>query len=82
MMGLVCHESRANHHLPGKPVGPIGRRGQHPGQRGVNIRALSLADSADFGILRLIVHDTEKASQVLKAEGFTVAKTEVGRSGS
>jgi len=44
---------------------------------GVNIRALSLADSADFGILRLIVHDTEKASQVLQAEGFTVAKTEV-----
>ena len=44
---------------------------------GVNIRALSLADSADFGILRLIVHDTEKASAVLKAEGFTVAKTEV-----
>jgi hypothetical protein len=40
---------------------------------GVNIRALSLADSADFGILRLIVND----SQVLKAEGFTVAKTEV-----
>ena len=44
---------------------------------GVNIRALTLADSADFGILRLIVHDTEKASQVLKAEGFTVAKTVV-----
>jgi len=41
---------------------------------GVNIRALTLADSADFGILRLIVHDTEKASQVLKAEGFTVAR--------
>jgi hypothetical protein len=44
---------------------------------GVNIRALSLADSADFGILRLIVNDTDNASQVLKAEGFTVAKTEV-----
>ena len=44
---------------------------------GVNIRALSLADSADFGILRLIVNDTDKASLVLKAEGFTVAKTEV-----
>ena len=44
---------------------------------GVNIRALTLADSADFGILRLIVHDTEKASRVLKAEGFTVAKTVV-----
>ena len=44
---------------------------------GVNIRALSLADSADFGILRRIVNDTDNASQVLKAEGFTVAKTEV-----
>ena len=43
----------------------------------VNIRALSLADSADFGILRLIVNDSEKAQQVLKAQGFTMAKTEV-----
>lgn len=46
-------------------------------EAGVNIRGLSLADSADFGILRLIVNDTEKAQQVLKAQGFTMAKTEV-----
>lgn len=44
---------------------------------GVNIRALSLADTTDFGILRLIVNDTEKAKQVLKENGFTVGKTEV-----
>ncbi|RME66584.1 MAG: ACT domain-containing protein [Nitrospirae bacterium] len=44
---------------------------------GINIRALSLADTADFGILRLIVNDTEKAKQVLKENGFTVGKTEV-----
>ncbi len=44
---------------------------------GVNIRALSLADTADFGILRLIVNQTEKAKQVLKENGFTVGKTEV-----
>jgi hypothetical protein len=44
---------------------------------GVNIRALSLADTADFGILRLIVNDTDKAKQVMKDSGFTVAKTEV-----
>src|SRR5512139_4240039 len=44
---------------------------------GVNIRALSLADTADFGILRLIVNQTEKAKQVLKDNGFTVGKTEV-----
>ena len=44
---------------------------------GINIRALYLADTADFGILRLIVNDTEKARQVLKEHGFTVEKTKV-----
>jgi len=44
---------------------------------GINIRALSLADTSDFGILRLIVNDTEKAKKVLKDNGFTVGKTEV-----
>jgi hypothetical protein len=43
----------------------------------INIRALSLADTTDFGILRLIVNDTEKAEEVLKTNGFTVGKTEV-----
>ena len=46
-------------------------------QAGINIRALSLADTTDFGILRLIVNNTEKAKQVLKDNGFTVGKTEV-----
>lgn len=44
---------------------------------GLNIRALSLADTADFGILRLIVNDPEKARKLLKDGGFAVAKTEV-----
>jgi hypothetical protein len=44
---------------------------------GVNIRALSLADTSDFGILRLIVDDNEQAKAALKGEGFTVAKTNV-----
>ena len=47
------------------------------GDNGINIRALSLADTTDFGILRLIVNDTEKASTVLRKNGFTVGKTEV-----
>ncbi|MBC7360160.1 ACT domain protein [Desulfacinum infernum DSM 9756] len=46
-------------------------------EAGVNIRALSLADTSDFGILRLIVNDNEKAKQALKAGGFTVGKTDV-----
>ncbi len=44
---------------------------------GVNLRAAALADAADFGILRLIVNDSEKAREVLKANGFTVSKTHV-----
>ncbi|NOQ67109.1 MAG: ACT domain-containing protein [Desulfobacterales bacterium] len=43
----------------------------------INIRALSVADTADFGILRLIVDDTDKATRVLKEGGFTVGKTDV-----
>ena len=46
-------------------------------QHGINIRAMSLADTADFGILRLIVNDTESARQILKDNGFTVGTTEV-----
>lgn len=46
-------------------------------QKGINIRAMSLADTADFGILRLIVNDTESACQALRDEGFTVGKTNV-----
>lgn len=43
----------------------------------VNIRALSVADTADFGILRLIVDDVEKAKAALKNRGFTVGITNV-----
>jgi len=46
-------------------------------QAGINIRALYLADTADFGILRLIVNDTEKALLALRERGFTVEKTKV-----
>ena len=47
------------------------------GGQGINIRALSLADTSDFGILRLIVDQIDQAKAVLKEQGFTVSKTEV-----
>ncbi len=47
------------------------------GAAGVNIRALSLADTSDFGILRLIVNQTEKAINTLKDHGFTVMVSSV-----
>jgi hypothetical protein len=43
----------------------------------IDIRALSLADETDFGILRLIVNDTDGAMFALKDAGFTVRKTPV-----
>ena len=46
-------------------------------EAGVSIRALSLADTTDFGILRLIVSDVTKAKDALKAGGLTVGRTEV-----
>lgn len=46
-------------------------------EENINIQAMSLADTADFGILRLIVNDTEKAQAILKKAGFTVGKNEV-----
>ena len=47
------------------------------GEANVNIRAMSLADTSDFGILRLIVNDIDKAKQALKNQGFTVRLSEV-----
>jgi hypothetical protein len=46
-------------------------------EAGVNIRALSLADTSDFGILRLIVDNNDSAKASLIERGFTVGKTDV-----
>ena len=46
-------------------------------QHGINMRALSLAETSDFGILRLIVDDTYKTSTLLKDEGFVFSITKV-----
>lgn len=40
----------------------------------VNIRALALADTSDFGVLRLIVDDTDKACQTLKKMDLPLAE--------
>ncbi len=43
----------------------------------INIRAFSIADTTDFGILRLIVNRPDEAYGVLRSGGFTVSMTEV-----
>ena len=47
------------------------------GKHAINIRALSLADTSDFGILRLIVNKPDQARDVLHDAGFTTRFTEV-----
>ena len=44
---------------------------------GVNLRAIMVADTADFGILRVIADDPEKAIAVLHAANFTTKTTSV-----
>lgn len=43
----------------------------------INIRALSVADTSDFGILRLIVNDPDKAIKILKDSNYTVSAADV-----
>jgi hypothetical protein len=47
------------------------------GANKINIRALSIADTTDFGILRLIVNEPDRAYRELKGAGFTVGSTDV-----
>jgi len=44
---------------------------------GIDLRALSVADTQDFGVLRLIADDTEKAIALLKEAGYVVSGTEI-----
>jgi len=43
----------------------------------IDIRALSIADTTDFGVLRLIVNKPEEAEIHLKENGFTVSVTKL-----
>ena len=47
------------------------------GEAGINIRALAIADTSDFGILRMIVDDPERALEVLKGAGFAAREADV-----
>ncbi len=47
------------------------------GDAGLNLSAFTIADTSDFGILRLIVSDPDKAKEILKKNKFSVQTTEV-----
>lgn len=47
------------------------------GDNGIDIRAMSLADTTDFGILRVVVNDADKCMSVLSNAGFSARATKV-----
>jgi hypothetical protein len=58
---------------PGKAVEPC----RLLARAGVNIRTLTIADTQQFGILRLIVSDWERGRELLREAGYVVNETEV-----
>ena len=46
-------------------------------EAGINLGALSIADTSDFGILRFICDQPDKAAEVLRGAGFSVGETDV-----
>ena len=47
------------------------------GDAGVNIRALTIAEAGDFGVIRMVVDDTERGYTALREKGFMVSMTDV-----
>ena len=58
-------------------TGRINELAKTLGKAGINMMAFSMAETSDFGILRLIVSDVDKAVEVLRSNSFAVTVTEV-----
>jgi hypothetical protein len=59
--------------VPGK----LSEVSDYLGENGINILALSVADTADISAVRFVANDPEKAVNVLKSHGYSVRVTEV-----
>ena len=57
--------------------GALAQATRYIAENKINLRALSIADTQDFGILRIICEDPEKANQVLQEGGFLTTMTKV-----
>ena len=59
--------------VPGK----LAEVSDYLGAEGVNIRAISVADTSDMSSVRFVADDPEKAANVLKSHGYPVKETDV-----
>lgn len=58
-------------------IGTLAAATQALARAGVNLIALSIAETENFGIMRIIVSDTETAKSALREAGFTIRVTSV-----
>ncbi len=50
---------------------------EYLGSNGVNIRALNVAESRDFGVIRMIVADPDRVAEILREKGYSTQKVDV-----
>lgn len=62
--------------LENKP-GMLSRVSEIIGKEGINIRAISVADTSDISTVRIVVDDPEKAINILKSHEFIIKETDV-----
>ena len=59
--------------MPGK----LSEVSEYLGENGINIIALSIADTADISAIRFVANDPEKAANVLRTHGYSIRMTDV-----
>ncbi len=59
--------------MPGK----LSEVSEYLGENGINIIALSIADTADISAIRFVANDPDKAANVLKTHGYSIRMTDV-----
>ena len=73
-LNIRHHDHKSNFHLPGKQVREAER---DTGAANIRIIATTVADTSEYGILRIIVSDTQKAFSILKEHNVSANLTEV-----
>jgi hypothetical protein len=57
--------------------GKLSEVSEYLGENGINIIALSIADTADISAIRFVANDPDKAANVLKSHGYSIKITDV-----
>lgn len=73
MKGTIKQISLFAENKPGR----LAKIAESMGKAKVNIRAFTIAEAGDFGVVRMVVDDPDKAYKTLQGQGFAVSETEV-----